>query len=77
MHGIEIVHDVQIVFKSWQGAQGQLPAIDLVFYVSMIKVDADGYSAESSTTHFDISCKYEINKIPQLTMHRNMKKMGA
>ena len=30
-HGIEIVHDVYIVWKSWQGAQGQSPAIDWCF----------------------------------------------
>ena len=31
--GIEIVHDVYIVFKSRYGAQGQGPIIDLVFCV--------------------------------------------
>ena len=51
-HGIELVHDVYIVFKSWQGAQGQGPAIDLVFCVSSIKVDADDYSARSNTLYF-------------------------
>ena len=40
-HGIKIVHDVYIVFKSWWGAQGQGPTIDLVFYVSTIQVDAN------------------------------------
>ena len=28
-------------------------AIDLVFYVSAIKVDADGYSAKSGTLYFE------------------------
>ena len=51
-HGIEIVHDVYIVLKSWQGAQDQGPAIDLVFCVLAIKVDADGYSVKSSTLYF-------------------------
>ena len=32
-HCIKIVHDVYIVFKYWQGAQFQGPAIDLVFCV--------------------------------------------
>ena len=45
-HGIKIVHDVYIVFKSWQGAQGQGPAIDLVLCVSVIGVDTDGYDAD-------------------------------
>ena len=52
-HGIEIVHDVYIVFKSWRGAQGQGATIDLVFCVSMIKIDADGYSAKSCTLYFE------------------------
>ena len=52
-HGIEIVHDVYIVFKSWQGAEGQGPAIDLVFFVSVIKIDADGYSAKLGTLYFE------------------------
>ena len=30
---IKIVHDVITVIKSWRGAQGQGPAIDLVFCV--------------------------------------------
>ena len=43
-HGIQIIHDVYIVRKSWWGSQGQGPTIDLVFCVPAIKVDADGYS---------------------------------
>ena len=53
-HGIKIVHDVYIVVKLCRGAQGQGPAIDLVFCVSMIKVDVDGYSAKSGTLHFEV-----------------------
>ena len=34
----------------------------------MIKVDTYGYGAESDTVYFDVSCNYEINKIPQLAM---------
>ena len=44
-HGNKIIHYVNIVVKSWKGAQGQGPAIDLVFYVSAIKDRLDGYSA--------------------------------
>ena len=57
--------------------QGQGPAIDLVFCVSVIKIDADGYGAKSCTTHFEISCSYAIIKIPHLAMHCNVKQMGA
>ena len=48
-HGIKNLHDVYIVFKSWWGAQDQGPSIDLVLFVSTIKVDGDGYSAKSGT----------------------------
>ena len=30
------------------------PAIDLVFCVSVIKVDADGYSFKSGTLYFEV-----------------------
>ena len=53
-HGITIVHYVNIVVKSWQGAQGQGPAIDLVFCVQVIKVDTYGYSAKSGTIYFEL-----------------------
>ena len=59
-HGIKIVHDVYIVFESWRGAQGQGPAIDLVFYVPTIKVDADGSRVGQEQYIFEISCKYTI-----------------
>ena len=36
-HSNKIIHYVNIVVKSRQGAQGQGPAINLVFYVSEIK----------------------------------------
>ena len=61
--GIEIVHDVCIIFESWQGAQGQGPAIDWLFSVQVIKVDAYGCGVESDTAYFDVSCNYGINKI--------------
>ena len=59
-HGIEIVHDVYIVCKSWKGAEGQGPAIDLVFCVSVIKVDTDGYSSSEAHYILNSSCKYTI-----------------
>ena len=34
----------------------------------MINVDTYGYGVESYTVYFDVSCNYEINKIPQLAM---------
>ena len=40
-----IAYDVNSVNKSWCGAQGKGPTMDLVFYVSVIKIDADGYCA--------------------------------
>ena len=42
---IKIVNDVNIIIKSWWGAQGQGPAIDVVFYVSKIKIDSYGSRA--------------------------------
>ena len=42
---LKFVHDVNIIIESWKGAQGQGPTIDLVFYVSKIKVDANGSHA--------------------------------
>ena len=75
-HGIKIVHDVYIVFKSWRGAQGQGPAIDLVFCVSVIKIDVDGYSASQAQHILIYHVNTQFNKIPQLAMHYNMKEMG-
>ena len=56
------------MFESWQGAQGQGTAIDLVSCVSVIRVDTDGYGSKSGTIYFGTPCKYAINKIPQLYM---------
>ena len=38
-----IAYDVNNVNKSWCGAQGKGPTMDLVFYVLEIKIDANGY----------------------------------
>ena len=58
-----------IVFKSWRGAQGQGPAIDLVFCVSVIKIDADGHSASKAQHILRYHVNTQFNKIPQLDMH--------
>ena len=38
--------------------------MDLAFYVSAIKIDADGYRASRWHHIIWTSCKYAINKIP-------------
>ena len=76
-HGIEIVHHVYIVFKSWRGAQGQGHAIDLVFYVSAIKVDDDGSSAGQEWYILRYHVNMKFNKIPQLAMHCNKRDGGV
>ena len=64
--------------KSWQGAQGQGPTIDLMLCVSVIRVDTDGYGAKSGTAYIlEHHVKMQFNKIPQLAMHCNVKEMGA
>ena len=57
---LKIVHDVNIVIKLGRGSQGQGLAIDLVFCVSTIKIDVDGYSASQAQYTLKISCKYAI-----------------
>ena len=39
------MYDVNDANKSWFGAQGKGPTMDLAFYVSVIRIDADGYHA--------------------------------
>ena len=58
------MNDVNSVNKSWCGAQGKGPAMDLVFYVSEIKIDANGYRASRWHNIISTSCKSAINKIP-------------
>ena len=70
-HGIKIVHDAYIVFKSWRGAQGQGPAIDLVFYLSMIKVDVNGSHVGQAWYILRYHVNMQFNKIPQIDMHYN------
>ena len=43
----------------------------------MIKVNSYGYGVESDTVYFDVSCKYAINKIPQLDMGLQRERDGG
>ena len=43
----------------------------------MIKVDTYSYGAKICTIHFDISCNYTINKIPQLAMGLQRERDGS
>ena len=49
-----ITYDVNIFIWSWCGAQGKGPTMDLVFYVSAIKIDADGLCASQAQYVWDI-----------------------
>ena len=65
-----------IVFKSQEGAQGQGPAIDLVFCVSTIKVDADDSCFGQAWYILRYHVNMQFNKIPQLAMHCNERDGG-
>ena len=43
------------------GTQGKGPTIDLVFYVSPIKINVDGLCA-SQEQYVETSCKMQVNK---------------
>ena len=58
------MYDVNSVIKSLCGAQGKGPTMDLVFYVSAIKIDADGFSASQGHYIFDIMYICKLIKIP-------------
>ena len=51
--------------------------MDLVFYVSEIKIDADGLCASQAQYVLRHHVKYKLIKIPQLATRRNVKEMGA
>ena len=58
-------------------AQGKGLATDLVFYVSTIKIDADGYRASRWHHIIWTSCKYAINKIPTTSyVNATLKRWG-
>ena len=69
--------DNKQVNKSWCGAQGKGPTMDLLFYVSAIKIDADGLCPSQGQCVLRHHVKCKLTKIPQLAMHRNVKEMGA
>ena len=48
--------------SSWCGAQGKGPTIDLAFYVSVIKIDADGLCASQAQYIWRHHVKMQINK---------------
>ena len=74
-HCIKIVH-VDIVIKSWCGAQGQGPAIDLAFYESVIKIDAYGSRASQAQYKLRHHVNMQFNKIPT-TSYAMQQEMGA
>ena len=50
--------------------------MDLVFYVSTIKIDPNGLCANQAQYVLRHNEKCKLIKIPQLAMRRNVKKMG-
>ena len=51
--------------------------MDLVFYVSVIKIDANALSASQAQYVLRHHVTMEVIKIPQLAMCRNVEEMGA
>ena len=51
--------------------------MDLVFYVSVIKIDADGLCASQAQCVLRHPVKCKLIKIPQLAMRRKVKEMEA
>ena len=51
--------------------------MDLVFYVSEIKIDADGLCASEEQHVSRHHITIQLIKIPQLAMHCNVKEMGT
>ena len=51
--------------------------MDLVFYVSVIKIDADGLCASQAQYMLRHHVKCKLIKKLQLAMCRNVKEMGA
>ena len=59
-----IIYDVNSVIKSWCVAQGKGPTMDLVFYVSEIKINADGSCASKAQYNFGHHVNMQLLKIP-------------
>ena len=70
------MQDVNIVIKSWPGAQGQGPTIDLVFCVSDIKIDVGGYSASQAPYILRNHVNMQFNKIPTTIYALQRKRWG-
>ena len=51
--------------------------MDLVFYVSVIKIDADGLCASQAQYVLRHHVTMQLIKIPQLAMRHNVKEMGT
>ena len=51
--------------------------MDLVSYVSMTKINADGLYASQAQYVLRHHVTMQLIKIPQLAMHHNIKEMGA
>ena len=51
--------------------------MDLVFYVSAIKIDADSLCASQAQYVLRHHVTMQLIKIPELAMRRNVKEMGA
>ena len=69
--------DNKQVNKSWCGAQGKGPIMDLLFYVLAIKIDANGLRPSQGQCVLRHHVKCKLTKIPQLAMDHNVKEMGA
>jgi len=51
--------------------------MDLVFYISAIKIDTNGYHASRWRNIISTSCKYAINKIPTTSyVNATLKRWG-
>ena len=57
--------DNKQVNKSWCGAQRKGPTMDLLFYVSAIKIDADGLCASHAQYVLRHHVTMQLIKIPQ------------
>ena len=61
----------------WCGSQGKGPTMDLVFYVLLIKIDADDICASQVQHVLRHHVTMQSIKIPWLDMRHNVKEMGV
>ena len=69
------MHDLNIVIKSWWGAQGQLPTIELALYVSAGKIDTYGSCASQPQHKLRHHVNMQFTKIPTAS-YAMQQKMG-